>query len=73
MRSASSNKEAQAMSYYFDRRFYPTYAIHNDGDKTDFNHSFSKSNLIQIVRGKEIINQIYDRNGVLISEQDGLQ
>ena len=70
MMDVHSNTGASVMSYYFDRRFYPTSEIHNIGETTDFKYSFPESNLIQIFRGKEMYNQIYDQNGVLISEQE---
>ncbi len=70
-RKESSRKVVDAMSYYFDRRFYPTREIHNGSSVTDFEYGFSKSNLIQISRGKEIYNQTYDQRGTLINEEDG--
>lgn len=71
LRKERNHKEAVAMNYYFDRRFYPTGEIHNSGSVTDFEYSFRRSNLVQIFRGKEIYNQTYDQRGTLISEEDG--
>lgn len=61
-------EERRAIIFYFDRRFYPTFHVHNDDDFVGFHYSFREFNLVPIYKQEQEYFQIWDRNGVLIQE-----